>query len=72
MKRLTSLIAASLVLAIGLTAQASDYYFDVNGSTAESGVADQSIYAWERPRRSGIRMPTAQVLRAAITTAIRK
>ena len=48
MKRLTSLVAASLVLAIGLTAQArSDYYFDVNGITPGSGVTDSSIYTWD-------------------------
>jgi fibronectin-binding autotransporter adhesin len=42
-----SLVAASLFLAMGAAAQAADYYFDVNGNTAGSGVSDASIYAWD-------------------------
>jgi fibronectin-binding autotransporter adhesin len=48
MKRLTSLVAASLVLAIGLTAQAQiPYYFDVNDDASGSGVADGTVYPWD-------------------------
>jgi fibronectin-binding autotransporter adhesin len=48
MKRLTALVAASLVLAVGLTAQAQiNYYFDANDDATGSGVVDGSIYPWD-------------------------
>jgi autotransporter-associated beta strand protein len=46
MKRLTTLVAASLLLAIGIsTSQAANWYFDQNDDVAGSGVASQ-VYNW--------------------------